>query len=696
MNLSPLPIQKFFDNAGRPLDGGRLFTYVSGTTTKLATASDQAGTPNANPVPLNFRGEASVWLDPELTYTFALAPPGSDDPPTNPIWTQDDIAAPLGLSDLTQQIIGQVLYPRSSAEISAAVTVVNYGYRWGNVLRYGTPTGVSGADTAIVQAAINQAMETGGAAWYVPAGTICSVDTAGSVTSPVGNALLIDDACLGYIEGEIHTHRNCNTISITGDDVVILGAGRVKGWGTFYQTGADNGACIKNTGSRCRIRGLTIEDPPQYGIFYTSATAVGGKISDITILGGPTSFSATQHYGIEIEGPWRGLQIDLIQVLPNAAGTGRCVQGVASGTNSGIPTGVRVSNVYARQVWDHAIYWYGNSCPVSGISAYLTGGSGVKVIGGNALSSITSDECTGGGIDLCNFAGGSLAGFSVTNFKGIGISLEQLDAAADDSLSNCSISTGVVRGNSDTDAVRCGVRVQTSFSGTATNQKNIRIEGVQISNCTQAGSSATPEDEGAIQIQVGTAKTLQNLVLKDCSVDTCGWQGLEILGGGTLLDPDICDIRVRNPGTHTSAAGSDTHGFRVQSTTTVSNGSMSRLTARDDLGGSANMDVGFSNAGTVSGTLCLNNRSFGAVSAVGNFGASASYSSVRGSTASVADGGTITHGYPITPTSVSAQASVSREFVSVTAIGATTFTVAIKKDDGTAGTSQTIYWEVSA
>jgi hypothetical protein len=67
----------------------------------------------------------------------------------------------------------------------------------------------------------------------------------------------------------------------------------------------------------------------------------------------------------------------------------------------------------------------------------------------------------------------------------------------------------------------------------------------------------------------------------------------------------------------------------------------------------------------------------------------------QGATASVADGGTITHGLaPGTPTGVTATGSVAGEIVSVTAKGSTTFTVAIKKPDGTAGTPQTIYWTV--
>ena len=59
---------------------------------------------------------------------------------------------------------------------------------------------------------------------------------------------------------------------------------------------------------------------------------------------------------------------------------------------------------------------------------------------------------------------------------------------------------------------------------------------------------------------------------------------------------------------------------------------------------------------------------------------------------SVADGGTITHSLGATPTAVICTPTTSAEMVSVTAKGATTFTVAIKKHDGTAGTTAVVYW----
>ena len=64
-----------------------------------------------------------------------------------------------------------------------------------------------------------------------------------------------------------------------------------------------------------------------------------------------------------------------------------------------------------------------------------------------------------------------------------------------------------------------------------------------------------------------------------------------------------------------------------------------------------------------------------------------------GATASVADGGTITHTFGATPTYVLATGTVASEGIAVTAKNATTATLAIKKyTTGAAGTTQTVYW----
>ena len=62
-SFQPIPWIQASDDAGAPLAGGKIWTYISGTTTPKATYTDAALiTPNTNPIILNARGEAQMVL----------------------------------------------------------------------------------------------------------------------------------------------------------------------------------------------------------------------------------------------------------------------------------------------------------------------------------------------------------------------------------------------------------------------------------------------------------------------------------------------------------------------------------------------------------------------------------------------------------------------------------------------------------
>lgn len=62
-SLMPAPKQQYFDINGAPLVGGKVYTYAAGTNTPKVTYTDYAGTiPQANPIILNVRGEASTAI----------------------------------------------------------------------------------------------------------------------------------------------------------------------------------------------------------------------------------------------------------------------------------------------------------------------------------------------------------------------------------------------------------------------------------------------------------------------------------------------------------------------------------------------------------------------------------------------------------------------------------------------------------
>ena len=89
--LSPYTKQRFADNNGNPLSFGLLTSYAAGTLTPIATYKDSTGiSANTNPIQLNFRGEADIWLQPNVAYKFALT-----DAAGNPIpgWPIDNIVS---------------------------------------------------------------------------------------------------------------------------------------------------------------------------------------------------------------------------------------------------------------------------------------------------------------------------------------------------------------------------------------------------------------------------------------------------------------------------------------------------------------------------------------------------------------------------------------------------------------------------
>lgn len=91
-NPAIIPEFYFTDNNGLPLAGGKLCTYVAGTTTPQATYTNSSGTPNANPIILDSAGRASIWMG-AASYKFVLLTPGSDGTCStgSTLWTQDNV-----------------------------------------------------------------------------------------------------------------------------------------------------------------------------------------------------------------------------------------------------------------------------------------------------------------------------------------------------------------------------------------------------------------------------------------------------------------------------------------------------------------------------------------------------------------------------------------------------------------------------
>jgi hypothetical protein len=106
---------------GTPLVGGKVYTYAAGTTTPQATYTDSTGsTPNENPVILDSRGEANIWLG-DSAYKFRLTDANDVD-----IWTVDYVTAPL--TSVSPVLSGNVTISTNSLSPALKITQTGTGY----------------------------------------------------------------------------------------------------------------------------------------------------------------------------------------------------------------------------------------------------------------------------------------------------------------------------------------------------------------------------------------------------------------------------------------------------------------------------------------------------------------------------------------------------------------------------------------
>ena len=90
-SLSPPPKLQFFGTDGLPLVGGKLYTYAAGTTTPIATYTDNTqSSQNTNPIILDSAGQANVWLVDTTTYKYILR-----DPDDVLLFTVDYVSVPV-------------------------------------------------------------------------------------------------------------------------------------------------------------------------------------------------------------------------------------------------------------------------------------------------------------------------------------------------------------------------------------------------------------------------------------------------------------------------------------------------------------------------------------------------------------------------------------------------------------------------
>ena len=181
-SLTPTPKQQFFDDNGNPLVAGKVFTYAGGTTTPIATFTDQTGlTANTNPIILDASGRCDIWLLATLAYKYVVT-----DSNDVQLYTVDNIVVPPDiLSFGSPPPIGNVA-PNTGAftTLSASGDVVTFSGFGATRLQNGTTSdrpAPSSAGMIRYNTSLNQFEGYGSSGW----GAIGGAGATGGGTNQV-------------------------------------------------------------------------------------------------------------------------------------------------------------------------------------------------------------------------------------------------------------------------------------------------------------------------------------------------------------------------------------------------------------------------------------------------------------------------------------------------------------------------------
>lgn len=168
---------QFFNDAGDPLSGGRIYTYTAGTTTPQATYTEKTGTiANSNPILLDAAGRTpqEVWLTNGIEYKFVL-----EDSAANLIGTYDNLRGIDDLWALTNSSnvnLGDALVAFKQSNPSGvfpgavASTIHNKTQEYISVRDFGAVGDGLANDTDALQAALDAVFANNGGTLHIPHG----------------------------------------------------------------------------------------------------------------------------------------------------------------------------------------------------------------------------------------------------------------------------------------------------------------------------------------------------------------------------------------------------------------------------------------------------------------------------------------------------------------------------------------------
>jgi hypothetical protein len=577
--------------------GYLLYSYEAGTTTPLATYTTRTeDVEHTNPIVLDARGEAAVYVDGSKLYKFVLATPAGV-----VVTTDEDVGfTSAGMS---------FLQDGSGAE---SITVESKLRKIKSITDYGASTSNSAAvNTTKIQLAINANY---GKSLRIPPGTfeVATTGQTDSSAAAVGDALTITDEINLVFEGIVKGTNNCNVFKIAAGsaDVVTFfhEGGGIQGYGSFVTastpplSGGNNkgGALWAVTGGIFRCYQMRLIDPPQYCGWAENVDE--GEVSECELIGGPTTYTDDNHFGICLFDEATGWKITDNKTLLN--GTGRVVQAVGSvtlTTGTADRTLIRGNRFFNQ--WEKGTYIFGSDIQINNNWIHnCLNGEGIRVVGARAqVNNNVIRSCVGGGIGLFDAAGVQCHDNTISEYESVGILLGYYAAVAGKSLDNASIRDNKITGKTTGTNLYEAISIR-GHANDDTTESRIAVVGNDI-----VTADYSTEDRGAIRfLPDGAGGTIfEHLRCENNTVFGCGSYGIRF-AAGVYNYARCAGNKVHNPGIAFASPGRS--AYRWDTAVTWTGQQISDNEAYND--GAGFMSYGFENvtSGGVVSTLIRGNH----------------------------------------------------------------------------------------
>ena len=292
--------QRFFDLNGAPLAGGKLYSFEAGTSTPLATFTDESGgVANDNPVILDSGGYADVWLGGNQ-YKFVLY-----DSEDNLLLSTDNISV-LNNGTVTASSLADnaVTTPKIINDAVTTPKIINNAVTTAKVVDGAITAGKLASDAVTTNKIINDAVTTNKVAdGAITADKLADGSIASSKLAPVNYAL---SASSGTFQTNSIAFTLITNLSVsftaTGRPIVAELIADGSNIGLIYGTNTHNSALIMKYGSTTFAGfgiGLSGDVVPAGAIRHTLYGLAAGTYT-FTVLGDTSTGGTLTVTGIKL------------------------------------------------------------------------------------------------------------------------------------------------------------------------------------------------------------------------------------------------------------------------------------------------------------------------------------------------------------------------------------------------------------